>query len=636
LVKNPEGYWITTPELDWNTIPARIEGVIEERIGRLDDDLREILTIASVEGEEFTLQVITILKGGNERLLLNSLSQELEKKHRLIKEQSIRHVEDKRLHTFRFRHNLFQQYLYGELGAIEREWLHGEIAVTLEDLYSEEAQQIAPQLAYHFRLAGNSKKAQRYLVEAGRQARDRYANQEAVEYYSQALGLIQKEDVSSHYKILLEREKVHALIGNRQERATDLDSLDLLVADLGDMEKQAEVSLRRAKFAGSTGDYPEAIVAAEQSANFAGVAGFEELVASAQTEWGRALAFTGELDQARAHLMKALKLARDAQATTGAQTSWLKIEAGSLNNLGYIYNIQGDHSSSSAYLEQALAIHRQIGDRRGEGVMLQNLGVVHYDQGDFVNAEIYWEQALRIFQEIGDRQHEAMVMNSLGNISSDLRGDYIEAQLKYGQALTIAQEVGDRLTEGMLLANIGLALSYQHNFDESQGYIHQAMEIYVDIDLKPELGGIYLDSGNTLIGLKQLDEAVNNYTEAIHYAKEFDNRENILEAQAGLARISHLKGEKVKALTLVDAILIQMDKDQAQNPIEPEAAMRVYLICYQILQANLDPRVEEVLQMAYTLLQEQADRITEEGIRQKFLENIPWHREIVENYLKNL
>ena len=35
---------------DWSALPARVEGVIEERINRLSDDVREMLTIARVEG----------------------------------------------------------------------------------------------------------------------------------------------------------------------------------------------------------------------------------------------------------------------------------------------------------------------------------------------------------------------------------------------------------------------------------------------------------------------------------------------------------------------------------------------------------------------------------------------------------
>jgi tetratricopeptide (TPR) repeat protein len=421
-------------------------------------------------------------------------------------------------------------------------------------------------------------------------------------------------------------------MGNLQERATDLDSLELLIEKLGDVEKQAEVTLRKAKYAGSTSDYSKAIAAAIQAALLAWEAGNNELTASAQTEWGRGLAFTGNLDQARLHLIKALELARNAHSATSAQSSWLKIEAGSLNYLGYISNIQGDHNASSAYLEQALQINRQIRDRRGEGVMLQNLGVVSYDQGDFVNAEKYWVKALRIFQEIGDRQHEAMVLTSLGNISSDLLGDYTESQNRYEQALVIAQEVGDRQNEAMALGNIGLAAIHQQEFKYASDFIKRALAIYLEIGLKPNLGRVYRTLGEAYVGLKHLDAAIEAYQEAIQYAKELEQYDPILEAHAGLARIAQMKGDSEGAQFQMDTVLSQLEDDQILSQLEPEATLRIYLASYQVLEANQRPRANQIISHAYTLLQEQAAKISDEITRQMFLENIPWHRGIVEHY----
>jgi hypothetical protein len=42
-----------------------------------------------------------------------------------------------------------------------------------------------------------------------------------------------------------------------------------------------------------------------------------------------------------------------------------------------------------------------------------------------------------------------------------------------------------------------------------------------------------------------------------------------------------------------------------------------------------DPRAGGFLQQTYDLLMEQAERIGDEGMRRPFLENVPWHREMV-------
>ncbi|MBI1881436.1 MAG: tetratricopeptide repeat protein, partial [Chloroflexi bacterium] len=52
------------------------------------------------------------------------------------------------------------------------------------------------------------------------------------------------------------------------------------------------------------------------------------------------------------------------------------------------------------YLEQALVIAREIGDRRNEGTWLGNLGNAYKDQGNTSLARQYLEQALAIFEAI--------------------------------------------------------------------------------------------------------------------------------------------------------------------------------------------------------------------------------------------
>ncbi len=52
------------------------------------------------------------------------------------------------------------------------------------------------------------------------------------------------------------------------------------------------------------------------------------------------------------------------------------------------------------YTEQALAISREIGDRRGEGNHLANMGMAYHRLGDNERARRLWQEALAIFEEI--------------------------------------------------------------------------------------------------------------------------------------------------------------------------------------------------------------------------------------------
>ncbi|MFN2188324.1 MAG: ABC transporter substrate-binding protein, partial [Candidatus Promineifilaceae bacterium] len=187
VVLDPSGDWVIGPSLDWDALPVRVEGAIESRIGRLEEELREILTVASVEGDTFTAQVVARVQEIQERKLLKLLSRELQKRHRLVYEDHAERLGRRLISHYRFVHQMFQHYLYNDLSSVERQLLHGEVGSILESLYDKKSPEIVVQLAHHFDAAGESEKAADYLLLAGDQARSLYAHQEAVEHYQRAL-----------------------------------------------------------------------------------------------------------------------------------------------------------------------------------------------------------------------------------------------------------------------------------------------------------------------------------------------------------------------------------------------------------------------------------------------------------------
>ncbi len=192
LTQDAAGRWVESAELALDFMPARVEGVIEERIGHLDSEMREALTIASVEGEVFTAEVVAGVMGVDEVGLVRRLSRELQRVHRLVQEADVRETAQRRLSQYRFRHNLFRRYLYTTLGEVERAYLHEAVGNALEDLYADGVEEIAFQLALHFQAAGVSEKALRYLHLAGNQALRVSAYEEAVLHLESALALLEE------------------------------------------------------------------------------------------------------------------------------------------------------------------------------------------------------------------------------------------------------------------------------------------------------------------------------------------------------------------------------------------------------------------------------------------------------------
>lgn len=214
LVPDENGHWQAASSLSWGALPARVEAVIAQRIGRLSDDLRQVLRIASVEGETFTAQVVAQALHMEERSLLHALSQELDNRHRLVRERDEIEIGDQFLTHYQFRHALFQQYLYNSLSAAERRLLHGDIARALETLYGDEPGLVVVQLAYHFRHAGERRKALDYARQAAVRAETMYAFDEAIEYVNIALTQIRPGEQPEMRLALLEKlADLHVLLG---------------------------------------------------------------------------------------------------------------------------------------------------------------------------------------------------------------------------------------------------------------------------------------------------------------------------------------------------------------------------------------------------------------------------------------
>jgi DNA-binding SARP family transcriptional activator/predicted ATPase len=206
LVQDEAGCWVEGPALDWDTLPARVEAVIAERVGRLPDRLQRLLTVASVEGETFTVEVMARVDGLDERATLQCLSEELDRKHRMVRAQGIRLVDHERLSLYRFRHILFQRYLYGSLDPVERAHLHQVLGTEMEALcgaVTEEAGDVAGQLARHFEAGGIPEKAVAYRLQAGQRATRLSAHDEAIAHFSQGLALL---DTLPHSPARDERE----------------------------------------------------------------------------------------------------------------------------------------------------------------------------------------------------------------------------------------------------------------------------------------------------------------------------------------------------------------------------------------------------------------------------------------------
>ena len=164
-------------------IPEGVREVIGRRLDRLSERCNETLTIAAVIGREFTLeQLMPLIEDMTEDRLLEVLEEALAA--RVIEELP------QAVGRYQFTHALIQETLAGELSTTRKVRLHARIAEALEDLYSDNIEAHAAELAYHFteaQTALGTAKLITYSSLAGERALATYAYEEALAHIQRAL-----------------------------------------------------------------------------------------------------------------------------------------------------------------------------------------------------------------------------------------------------------------------------------------------------------------------------------------------------------------------------------------------------------------------------------------------------------------
>ncbi|MCB8942827.1 MAG: AAA family ATPase [Ardenticatenaceae bacterium] len=190
LIHITDGICQLAPEVDNldALLPDTIEGVIVSRIDRLPAQTQLTLKVASVIGRIFALRLLTNIYP------LESDTPQI--KDHLVQLESlditILETPEPDISYF-FRHIITQQVTYNLISFAQRHQLHHVVADWYERNHHDDLASFYPLLAYHWQRAENREKAIDYLAKAGEQALHNNTNQEAVNFFSEALALLGQE-----------------------------------------------------------------------------------------------------------------------------------------------------------------------------------------------------------------------------------------------------------------------------------------------------------------------------------------------------------------------------------------------------------------------------------------------------------
>jgi DNA-binding SARP family transcriptional activator/tetratricopeptide (TPR) repeat protein len=229
--------------------PDELQAVIHRRLARLPATARGVLTAACVIGEQFAIDVLSLALGTTVDELLDSLET-------IVLSGVI--VEEARPGVYRFAHSLIREVLYDALSRARRARLHARVATAMEQIWSDDPEPHAAELAFHASRgaeAGTAEQAVRYGVLAAREAGVRLAYDQEARCWQQALDgleLARPADRAARYDILMGLSRARRCAGDVEgsQRATR-EAIEI-VTRMGDDERMARAAVGFSRGAGST------------------------------------------------------------------------------------------------------------------------------------------------------------------------------------------------------------------------------------------------------------------------------------------------------------------------------------------------------------------------------------------------
>jgi CHAT domain-containing protein/tetratricopeptide (TPR) repeat protein len=170
-------------------------------------------------------------------------------------------------------------------------------------------------------------------------------------------------------------------------------------------------------------------------------------------------------------------------------------------------------AAASRYVD-ALALWRQLGDRRAQALTLRQLGVVARRLGELPQAVVYFEQALPLWDEAADRELLAGTFNDLGLTHHD-RGDLPQALPALERAIALYAATPNRRNEAGARANLCLCRLSRGETPQAVACFQEVLAQYRtlgELDREAEtlvnLGGAYFTLGEPASALAAMDQAL--------------------------------------------------------------------------------------------------------------------------------
>jgi len=589
IITGEESWRVVPDQLARVNVPTTLTGVLQARLDSLPNAERVLLRLAAVIGRIFWEEAVdylfkkldthgTTAYGFKVTQLLSSLRER----------ELIYHREESTFsntHEYLFKHTLLRDVAYENIPKRERRVYHKFTADWLREITipTGRTDEYAVLIADHYHLANETEAAVEWLIKAGLRAKAQDAMKEARSHLTKALDLLPTGDIDRRWQILLERDEVLGILGDRDGRLAEDDELVRIAEGSGSEIKLAEAYYRKGYFLYSLGQFQESLRICNLAIEAAQQAGNRKLEILA---WGITIVIhknRGEIDIATENAEFVLKLVDEHLDD--------KTLATTLGNLAIVYEDQ-DIQKAIQLHERSADLCNRLGNHPFMAIELSNIGYLYTMAGYPEKGVKALQQALELNRIIESPRSTIYNLLNLGLANYRL-GDHPYALDVLTQAATAIGVMKDPVAAAACHTYWGLVAEHTH----------------------------------------EMASARQHYEKAVGLCNQIGSIGGAQDAAAGIARTSLSMNDLNDAQRRAIEVWAHLSQNGPQGMEFPILA---YLTCAHIFQAAQERmRMIEVITGGYDELIKRTEKFSDENWRDTYLHSVPEHATIIEMWEQN-
>jgi class 3 adenylate cyclase/tetratricopeptide (TPR) repeat protein len=604
VLHKTNGSYVLERPVEQVNVPDTIQEVILSRIDRLEHEGKEAIQLASVIGREFTvrlLQRISDVQAELDHVLGELKSLELIYATAYLPEIS-----------YMFKHALTHDVAYSTLLLQRRKHLHHVVASAIAELYADRLAEYHETLAHHYYEAEEWEKALDYLMKSAQKAADAYANHDGLGYYDRALEAAQRlGNVPLETFADIHSGKAHLFL--------TISEWNDAVSSFGELVELAR-NARDRKIEGMA----------------LGGLSFVQMLAhdfeSAEATAKQALAVADELDDEA-------------------------VRAGGLMTITFLEGVRGSIASSMKYGHQTAELSRRTGQPMYECFCDELFILGHSWRSLFEAAHRYAEEGVERAERYGVA--EPLAFNKWAQaVAFASNGRYTEAIAGLRDSIAFCERIGDKAVRSRAWNTLGWVHGELHDFEKGIEFNQRGLELAFELgdqeitsNAQINVADFVLATGERERATKELEAlyaalpdmhewmkwrysqhlmhslgeavlAAGDANRALALADECLSLAEPTESRKNIVKGRRLRGQALIAKGKLEAAAEELSKalEVAKGAGNPPQLWKTWAALGELRRRQSDEKAaDDAYAEAVLVIQEVADSLTDEELREKFL-----------------